>query len=72
MTFRLLSKIISDGKNVWKIAVGLFMLNSLFQAPRSTFDAFVGRLLYPEFWAPIIIICGLAYLTSKSKHKIVI
>ena len=48
------------------------MLNSLFQAPRSTFDAFVGRLLYPEFWAPIIIIWGLAYLTSKSKHKIVI
>lgn len=72
LTFRLLSKIISDGKNVWKIAVGLFMLNSLFQAPRSTFDAFVGRLLYPEFWAPIIIIWGLAYLTSKSKHKIVI
>ncbi|MFR4320259.1 MAG: O-antigen polysaccharide polymerase Wzy [Blautia massiliensis (ex Durand et al. 2017)] len=24
LTFRLLSKIISDGKNVWKIAVGLF------------------------------------------------
>ena len=72
LTFRVLSQIISDGKNVWKIAVGLFMLNSLFQAPRSTFDAFVGRLLYPEFWAPIIIIWGLAYLTSKSKHKIVI
>lgn len=72
LTFRLLTNVISNGKGVWKITIGLFMLNSLFQAPRSTFDAFVGRILYPEFWVPVLVVGILSYWMSESKHKLVI
>lgn len=42
--------------NIWKIAIGLFMIDAIFKAPRATFDAFWGSFLYFNSWGPFLLI----------------
>lgn len=45
----------------WWFATGLFACNSLFVAPRASFDEFFAKLLYVDFWAPLVLLILLAY-----------
>jgi oligosaccharide repeat unit polymerase len=42
--------------NIWRIAIGLFMIDAIFKAPRATFDAFFGSFLYFNSWGPFLLI----------------
>lgn len=45
----------------WVYAIGLFVCNSLFVAPRASFDEFFAKLLYVDCWAPLALLLLLAY-----------
>ena len=51
----LLKNAVNKG-NIWKIAIGLFMIDAIFKAPRATFDAFWGSFLYFNSWGPFLLI----------------
>lgn len=61
-----LLKSASTKRNIWLTAIGLFMVNELFKAPRATFDACFGRLLYFSNWGPIVLIF---VFVSVSLHR---
>ena len=67
--FRKLTNAMGSISSVWKAATGLYMLNYLFQAPRSTFDAFFAHLLYPEFWLPVMAVYFSAQLITRRYNK---
>lgn len=39
---------------IWWTALGFFIIDLLFKAPRATFDAFLGQSLYIECWGTIL------------------
>lgn len=55
----------SSQRNIWLTAIGFFMVNELFKAPRATFDAFFGRFLYFSYWGPIVLI----YIFVTLNHR---
>lgn len=56
----LLKRAPQRGHNWW-YAIGLFISSSLFVAPRASFDEFFAKLLYVDFWAPLVLLILLAY-----------
>lgn len=41
---------------IWRTALGFYIVDLLFKAPRATFDAFLGQPLYIECWGTMLII----------------
>ncbi len=62
-----LSKTALISRNIWLTAIGFFMVNELFKAPRATFDACFGRLLYFSYWGPLVLIYVFVTLSHKRK-----
>ena len=55
----LLCKLLKTAMNtgsIWMSAIGLYMIDAIFQAPRATFDSFFGSLLYFNSWGPLVLI----------------
>lgn len=67
--FKILEKGIRIENHVWRVALGLFILDLLFKAPRATFDAFFGKMLYFEVWGAFIIVYVLAYFESARRTQ---
>lgn len=66
----LLSKLLKTASvsgNIWFTAIGFFMVNELFKAPRATFDACFGKLLYISYWGPVVLIYVFVVLSHKKK-----
>lgn len=42
--------------SIWKAALGLYIVDLLFKAPRATFDAFLGDPLYVECWGTLLLV----------------
>lgn len=57
--------------NIWLVAVGFFMVGTLFKAPRATFDAFWGQLLYFNSWGPLAIIYIIANIYDIKNKKLI-
>lgn len=55
-----------NSKNIWVTAIIFFMINEIFKAPRATFDACFGRLLYFSNWGPVVIIFLFVYLYRRA------
>lgn len=64
--FKVLEKGIKRQNRVWRVALGLFILDLLFKAPRATFDAFFGKMLYFEVWGTFLIIYMITYLYGRN------
>lgn len=64
-----LSKTALISRNIWLTAIGFFMVNELFKAPRATFDACFGRLLYFSYWGPLVLIYIFVTLSHKGKYS---
>ncbi|MCB6974760.1 MULTISPECIES: O-antigen polysaccharide polymerase Wzy family protein [Butyricimonas] len=65
----LLKNAINRG-NIWRIAIGLFMIDAIFKAPRATFDAFWGQFLYFNSWGPFLLIFIFVnvYMTKNNRY----
>lgn len=49
-----LLKNIMGKRRIYLTAIGLYMVSSIFVAPRSNYDAFFGGLLYISAWGPLV------------------
>lgn len=50
---------------IWRTALGFYIIDLLFKAPRATFDAFLGQPLYIECWGAILLV----YLFTKLSRR---
>ena len=53
--------------NIWKTAVGFYIVDLLFKAPRATFDAFIAQPLYIECWGTLLLIFCVSYMYKKRR-----
>lgn len=51
--------------NIWLMAVGLFIIDAIFKAPRATFDSFFGQFLYFDSWGPFVVVFLFVKLYSR-------
>lgn len=51
--------------NIWKTALGFYIVDLLFKAPRATFDAFLGQPLYIECWGTMLLVFAVVKLSAN-------
>lgn len=51
--------------NVWSTALGFYIVDLLFKAPRATFDAFLGQPLYFECWGTLLVVFCVSYFAKN-------
>lgn len=63
---RLLKNSMRKG-NIWLMAVGLFIIDAIFKAPRATYDSFFGQFLYFNSWGPFVVV--FLFVNLYSRHN---
>ncbi len=67
---KLLKTAMNNG-NIWMSAIGLYMIDAIFQAPRATFDSFFGSLLYFNSWGPLVLVYVITSIyNTRNKNSI--
>lgn len=65
-----LLKVAMNQGNIWMSAIGLYMIDAIFKAPRATFDSFFGSLLYFNSWGPLVLVFLLVAFFEKRQKVI--